>query len=202
MRFLIRTDNRKEVSILILVWKSRLELNSLKIPLHDLMFFANGINFESVQILVILDDICCIYRKSISEWGCCSHADFHTHQRNGKIDWNDWGKGSKLCSYISISNGLQDHGCVDQKTQRNDLLMKMHSYSQKCQSDQQRQEADAYQSVFDFFFSFLFLFYLLECAHMLCKYCCSIFLSYKLEVTLPATVSVEMWWSAICTPNW
>lgn len=40
----------------------------------------------------------------------------------------------------------------------------MHSFSQKCQSDQQRQEADEYQSVFEFF-----LFYLLECAHILCK---------------------------------
>lgn len=47
-----------------------------------------------------------------------------------------------------------------------------------------------------------FLFYLLECAHVLCKYCCSVFLSYKLEVTLSAIVSLKMWRSAICTPNW
>lgn len=66
----------------------------------------------------------------------------------------------------------------------------MHSFSQKCQSDQQRQEADEYQSVFEFF-----LFYLLECAHILCKYCCSVFLSYEFEVTSSAIVSLKMWWS-------
>lgn len=41
-----------------------------------------------------------------------------------------------------------------------------------------------------FSFFFFFFLYLLECAHILCKYCCSIFLSYKLAVTLSATVSL------------
>lgn len=36
--------------------------------------------------------------------------------------------------------------------------MEMHSYSQKCQSDQQRQEADAYQSVFELLFFSLFVY--------------------------------------------
>ncbi len=49
--------------------------------------------------------------------------------------------------------------------QRNYILMEMHSYSQKCQSDQQRQEADAYQSVFDFFF-FIYLNVHIHCANI------------------------------------
>lgn len=48
--------------------------------------------------------------------------------------------------------------------------MKMHSYSLKCQSDQQRLEVHMY--VFDlqnFFFPFYFFLFVLECAHILCK---------------------------------
>lgn len=46
---------------------------------------------------------------------------------------------------------------------------KMHSYSQKCQSDQQRLEVLMYLSLTYRFFFFFISFYLLECAHILCK---------------------------------
>lgn len=65
---------------------------------------------------------------------------------------------------------------IKKKKQRNYLLMEMHSYSQKCQSDQQRQEADVYQSVFDFLFS-LFFFSLFT---WMCTYFVQILLLYFL----------------------
>lgn len=122
------------------------------------MFFDNSINFKSVQILVL-----CVIR-----WHLLHLQEVHLRMRLLRSSrfpytsekWENrlkWLGGREVnYAYYNISNGRQDQGCVDQKTQRNDLLMEMHSYSQKCQSDQQRQEADAYQCLWFFFPSFLF----------------------------------------------
>ena len=58
--------------------------------------------------------------------------------------------------------------CINQEKYLYFWQIKMHSYSQKCQSDQQRLEV-SYVSVFDLQVIFLYIFYLLECAHILCK---------------------------------
>lgn len=78
--------------------------------------------------------------------------------------------------------------------------MKMHSYSQKCQSDQQRLEVLMYLSltyrfVFFFFISFIYLNVHTFCA----KHCCSIFLIFK--VTLFAIASLEKWHSLLWAPT-
>lgn len=57
----------------------------------------------------------------------------------------------------------------------------------------------SYVSVFDLIFFFLYIFYLLECAHILCKHCCSLFLIFK--VTFLAIVSLEKWHSLLWAPK-
>lgn len=80
----------------------------------------------------------------------------------------------------------------------------MHSYSQKCQSDQQRLEflsvsLSDLQIMFVFFFFFNIFFYLLECAQICCaEHCCSTFcffpLSLSLKLHLLSTVSLKKKW--------
>lgn len=62
-----------------------------------------------------------------------------------------WERRGKLCLYNIYLMVYKTTRWIRTsiKRKRNNLLMEMHSYSQKCQSDQQRQEADAYQSVFE-----------------------------------------------------
>lgn len=74
----------------------------------------------------------------------------------------------------------------------------MHSYSQKCQSDQQRLEVLMYLSLtyrLFFFISFIYLNVHTFCA----EHCCSIFLLFK--VTLFAIVSLEKWHSLLWAPK-
>ncbi len=74
----------------------------------------------------------------------------------------------------------------------------MHSYSQKCQSDQQRLEVLTYLSLtcrLFFFRPFIYLNVHTFCA----EHCCSIFLIFK--VTLFAIVSLEKWRSLLWAPK-
>lgn len=74
----------------------------------------------------------------------------------------------------------------------------MQSYSQKCQSDQQRLEFLMYLSLIYrlfFFVSFIYLNVHTFCA----EHCCSIFLIFK--VTLFAIVSLEKWHSLLLAPK-
>lgn len=75
----------------------------------------------------------------------------------------------------------------------------MHSYSQKCQSDQQRLEVLMYLSLtYRLFFS-LYLFIYLNVHTFCAEHCCSIFLIFK--VTLFAIVSLEKWHTLLWAPK-
>lgn len=77
------------------VWFESLFSNSkrsivtlLKIPLY--VYLNSGIEIRSPHRVLFIstfcdlpDEVCCVYRKSISEQGCYSPA-VHTHQRNRK----------------------------------------------------------------------------------------------------------------------
>lgn len=141
-----------------------------------------------------------------------------SQQTWGHILYN-W--ASRTCLYMkdmwsSIDNWYHGQFCADHTNNaRIDVLkkisastrkiilyfwkMKMHSYSQKCQPDQQRLEVLMYLSL-TYRFIFLYIFYLLECAHILCKtLLLYFFLIFK--VTLLAIVSLEKWLSLLWAPK-
>ncbi len=162
------------------------------------MFFDNSINFKSVQILVLCD----------IRWHLLHLQEVHLRMRmlqSSRFTYTSekWenrqtirGKGSKLCLLKYIYWSTRPRVCWSKIANKwylngNALLFT----KVPIRPTKIRGWCVSMSLIFFFFFVYLNV-------HMLCKYCCSIFLSYKLEVTLSATVSVEMWWSVICTPNW
>lgn len=74
----------------------------------------------------------------------------------------------------------------------------MHSYSQKCQSDQLRLEVLI--TVFDLQISFLLYLFIYLNVHTFCaERCCSSFLLFK--VTLFAIISLGKWLSLLWAPK-